>query len=221
MNMNAQELFIKEKLNERYSNTFEDALLLEILKEGYYDKIHEGNLLINIGDVLTHIPLILEGIVKIIRKGKEGDEVTLYYLEPGDTCAISFANCLHRKESIFKGVVESDIEAIFIPIQFVDAWLAKFQTWRHFIIDSYHFRLLEMVEVIDSLAFMKMKSRIWKYLTDKVKISSNNDLVITHQQIAKDLNSRRVVITRILKKLQDDGIIFSTRNKVEVLELLE
>ena len=214
-------MVIKDKLLHQYSETFEDKLIDEILNVGYYDKIYKGNLLIDIGDVLTHIPLILNGVVKIIRKGKEGDELTLYYLEPGDTCAISFANCIHRKESIFKGIVESDIEAIFIPIDFVDDWLAKFKSWRHFIIDSYHFRLLEMVESIDSLAFMKMKSRIWKYLTDKAKISNNNDLVITHKQIAQDLNSKREVITRLVLQLHKEGIICSTRNKIEVLMLLD
>ena len=149
-------------------------------------------------DYLTHIPLILKGVIKIIRPEKEGDELALYYLEPGDTCAISFANCINKKQSIFRGIAESDIEAIFIPVEYVDDWLAKYKSWRHFIIDSYHFRLLEMVESIDSLAFMKMKTRIWKYLTQKVKISNDIDLEITHQDIATDLNSSRVVITRIV-----------------------
>jgi CRP/FNR family transcriptional regulator len=219
--MNEQELDIRNKVLSQYSGTFEDELIDEILKVGHYDKLFEGSLLIDIGDVLTHIPLILDGLVKIIRKEKGGEELTLYFLEAGDTCAISFANCIHRKESIFKGIVESNMEAIFIPIEYVDDWLVRFKTWRHFIIDTYHFRLLEMVKSIDSLAFMKMKSRIWRYLTDKVKVENSNDLVITHQQIAQDLHSKREVITRILKELQEEKIIYSTRSKVKVLALLE
>ena len=118
------------------------------------------------------------------------------------------------------GIAEADIEAVFIPVEKVDDWLVKYKTWRHFIIDSYHFRLIEMVDSIDSLAFMRMEERIWKYLSHKVKISNDFDLEITHQDIAQDLNSSRVVITRILKKLHDDGKIYSTRNRVKVLELL-
>jgi len=167
---------------------------------------------------MTHIPLILNGVVKIIRKEKEGEELVLYFLERGDTCAISFVNCINRKKSIFKGVVESDIEAIFLPVTHIDDWLTKFKSWRHFIIDSYHFRLIEMVEAIDSLAFMKMHERLFKYLNDKVKITKSVDLEITHQEIADDMHSSRVVITRLLKQLQEEGKIYSTRNKIRVLD---
>lgn len=219
--MNTQELILREKLSDYYADVFEEELINEIVKVGHYDKVKAGELLIDIGSEMTHIPLILDGVVKILRQEKEGEEIVLYFLERGDTCAISFVNCINRKKSIFKGIVEKDIEAIFLPVQYIDDWLAKYKTWRHFIIDSYHFRLIEMVESIDSLAFMKMSDRLLKYLTDKVKINNDVDLEITHQEIANDLNSSRVVITRIIKQLHDDGKIFSTRNKIKVLEFYE
>ena len=217
--MNEQELEIRKKLLNQYSETFESELIEEILQVGHYDWISKGQVMIDIGDVLTHIPLILNGLVKIIRRDKEGEELTLYFLEPGDTCAISFANCIYREESIFKGIVEENMEAVFVPIEYVDQWLVKYQTWRHFIIDTYHFRLLEMVKSIDSLAFMNLKSRIWQYLTDKARVTQNNKLVITHQEIAQDLNSKREVVTRIIKQLEQEGIVDYTRNKVKILEL--
>jgi CRP/FNR family transcriptional regulator len=170
---------------------------------------------------MTHIPLILDGAVKIVRKEKEGEEFVLYYLEPGNTCAISFVNCINKKKSIFKGVVERDMEAIFIPVDHIDEWLIKYKSWRHFIIDSYHFRLIEMVDSIDSLAFLKMNQRVLKYLTDKVKINNNIEIEITHQEIANDLNSSRVVVTRLIKQLHDEGKIYSTRNYIKVLEFYE
>ena len=214
-----RELILKEKLKQKYSKIFEDKLIQEIVRYGFLKKIKKGNLFVDIGDDLTHIVLLTSGVLKIIRQDKDGLELSLYYLEPGETCAISFANCINRTKSIFKGIAETDVEAIFIPVDVVDEWLVKYKTWRYYIIDSYHFRLLEMVESIDSLAFLTLKNRIWKYLTDKVKISKDIDLEVTHQNIATDLNSSRVVITRILKQLHDDGIIYSTRNKVKVLEL--
>ncbi|MCA0133153.1 Crp/Fnr family transcriptional regulator [Winogradskyella alexanderae] len=219
--MTNQELVLREKLAVCYSDIFEEKLIDEIVKVGRYDKIKSGELLIDIGSELTHIPLILDGVVKIIRKEKEGEEILLYFLERGDTCAISFVNCINKKKSIFKGVVQNDIEAIFIPVENIDSWLANFKSWRHFIIDSYHFRLIEMVESIDCLAFMQMSERLLKYLTDKVKINNDVDLEITHQEIAQDLNSSRVVITRVIKQLHDEGKIFSTRNKIKVLEFHE
>ena len=212
---------LERKLLHEYSELFEEELIQEIIEVGDLKKIEKGKLLIDIGEELTHIPLIIEGLIKIIRKDKNGYELSIYYLEPGDTCAISFANCINKTKSIFRGIAESDVEAIFIPVDLIDKWLVKYKTWRHFIIDSYHFRLLEMVETIDSLAFLKMEKRIWKYLTGKVRITNDIDLEITHQKIAEDLNSTRVVITRIIKKLHDEGKIYSTRNKVKLLEFYQ
>lgn len=215
--MNDQELLLKEKLMNYYSEVLEEELMDEIVKVSHFNKIKSGELLIDIGDEMTHIPLIFEGIVKIIRKDNNGEEIVLYFLERGDTCAISFANCINKKRSVFKGVVEKDLEAIFLPVDYIDLWLSKFKSLRHFIIDSYHFRLLEMVDSIDGLAFMNLDQRIMKYLTDKVKVNNTNDLEITHLDIANDLNTSRVVISRIIKQLHDDKKIYSTRNKIRVL----
>ena len=217
--MKAQERIIREKLGEYYATIFEKELIDEIVEVGFLDKFKKGEIMVDIGEDMTHIPLILSGAVKVIRQEKVGDELVLYFLEKGDTCAISFINCINRKKSIFKGEVENDMEAIFIPVDIIDDWLAKYKTWRYFIIDSYHFRMLEMVESIDGLAFMKMNERLLKYLGDKAKINHNIDLEITHQQIADDLNTSRVVITRLLKQLHNDGKVYSTRNKVKVLDI--
>jgi len=219
--VNNQEIILREKLNDYYSDVFEEELIDEIIKVGHFDKIKSGKLLIDIGSDMTHIPLILDGVVKIMRKEKEGEEIVLYFLERGDTCAISFVNCINKKQSIFKGVVESDMEAVFLPVDYIDEWLVKYKSWRHFIIDSYHFRLIEMVESIDSLAFLKMDKRVLKYLMDKVKINNAIDLKITHQEIANDLNTSRVVVTRLIKQLHDEGKIHSTRNYIKVLEFFE
>lgn len=215
--MNDQELFLKEKLVKYYSEIFEEELINEFVKVSHFNKIKSGELLIDIGDEMTHIPLIFEGIVKIMRKDKNGEEIVLYFLERGDTCAISFANCINKKRSVFKGVVEKDLEAIFLPVDYIDSWLSKFKSWRHFIVDSYHFRLLEMVDSIDGLAFMNLDQRIMKYLTDKAKVNNTKDLEITHLEIASDLNTSRVVISRVVKQLHDAKKVYSTRNKIRVL----
>ncbi len=217
--MNTQEIILREKLSEYYATIFEKELIDEIVKVGFIDKYKSGETLVDIGENMTHIPLILSGAVKIIRQEKEGDELVLYFLEKGDTCAISFINCINRKESIFKATVENDTEAVFVPVDIIDDWLAKYKTWRYFIIDSYHFRLIEMVEAIDGLAFMNMTQRLLKYLSDKAKINRDVNLEITHQEIANDLNTSRVVVTRLLKELHNEGKVYSTRNKVKVLDL--
>ena len=168
--MNNSKEFLREKLNDYFSDIFEDDLIEEIVNTGFYRVIPNGEILIDIGDNMSHVPLILNGAVKIIREDKNGDEIALYFLEKGDTCAISFINCINRSKSMFRGIAEKDTEGVFIPVDKVDGWLKQYESWRHFIIDSYHIRLIEMVESIDSLAFMKLDDRLLKYLTDKFKI---------------------------------------------------
>lgn len=212
--MNNDKSFLREKLNDHYASIFEEELINEIIEIGIFRTIESGDILIDIGDKMTHIPLILHGAVKIIREDNNGDEIALYFLEKGDTCAISFVNCIHKTKSIFRGVTERETEGIFIPVEKIDEWLKKYDTWRHFIIDSYHIRLLEMVESIDSLAFMKLDDRLHKYLVDKVKIMKNNTLNITHQEIANDINTSRVVVSRLLKILENEGKLKIRRNRI-------
>ena len=205
---------LRNKLEDYYTQIFEKELIDEIIEVGILRKINENELLIDIGDNMSHVPLILNGAVKIIREDKTGEEIALYFLEKGDTCAISFINCIHRSKSMFRGVTEVETEGIFIPVEKVDQWLKKYESWRHFIIDSYHMRLIEMVESIDSLAFLKLDDRLLKYLTDKVKILKNNTLHITHQEIADDIHTSRVVVSRLLKRLENEGKIRIFRNRI-------
>lgn len=209
---------MKELLQDYYSIIFEPDLLKDIEKYGFLVKLKKGDLLIDIGSDITQVPLLLNGAIKIMREDKNGDEIILYFLERGDTCTISFVNCLNNTKSKIRGVVEKDSDAIYIPVKKLKEWMAKYETWREFVIESYSSRLDEMIEAIDTLAFMKMDQRVFKYLSDKVKIMRSSTLNTTHQYIASDLNTSRVVISRILKQLENDGVIKLFRNKIEVLE---
>ena len=215
--MNNNQNILKEKFLNYFSSILEKELLTEMLQVGSFDKIDAGELLVDVGDDLTHIPLIFEGTVKIIRHINEDGELVLYYLRPGDTCAISFINCIESKKSVFEGIVETDMEACFIPLDKVDEWLVKYKSWRRYIIDSYHFRLMEMLQSIDGLAFTSLNDRLFKYLMDMSERSNDNVLHITHQEIASDLNTSRVVISRIMKQLQEENKIVSSRNKIELI----
>ena len=210
---------IRTKLKGHFSEIFEKALLNEIIKIGIYKRIEKDQMLVDIGDEMTHIPLIIKGVVKIIREDDQNDEILLYSLHEGDTCAISFINCNHRDKSVFRGVVEKTTECIMIPVTKIEEWLVKYKTWRVFIIDSYHSRLLEMVETIEDVAFMSLDDRLHKYLVEEVKLLQNRTLIMTHQEIADDLNTSRVVISRMLKKLEKKGKLRLGRNRILVTDL--
>ncbi|MCD6543749.1 MAG: Crp/Fnr family transcriptional regulator [Flavobacteriaceae bacterium] len=209
---------MREKLNEFYKVVFEPELIDEIVEVGTYKRIRENELLLDIGDNFNRVPLMLTGAIKISRETVNGDEIVLYFLERGDTCTISFGSGLNSSKSKVRGVAEKPSEIIFVPVEKLDEWLVKYATWRSFVIDSYDIRLNEMLEAIDNLAFMKMDQRLYKYLTDKVKIMRSPTLNTTHQEIAIDLNTSRVVVSRLLKQLENEGKIKLYRNRIEVLE---
>ena len=209
---------IREKLEEYFGVIFEPELIDEIAEVGTYKKVEENEILMDIGDKFQCIPLMLTGAIKISRETKDGEEIVLYFLERGDTCTITFGSGLQSNKSKVRGIAEKESEIITIPVEKLEEWMVRYKSWRTFVIDSYNIRLSEMLEAIDTLAFMKMDQRLFKYLTDKVQIMRSTTLNTTHQEIAVDLNTSRVVVSRLLKQLENEGKIKLYRNKIEVLD---
>ena len=208
-----------QELKEAYGFIFEEELITEIEQNGVLKFAKEGDIIMDIGDYITAMPLLLEGAIKILREDKEGNELLLYFLERGDTCALTLSCCLGQTKSEVRAVTERDTNYIMIPVSKIEDWTAKFKSWRDFVFESYHSRLTEMLETIDTLAFMNMDERLLRYLQDKAKINQSEKLKVTHQQVAYDLNTSRVVISRLLKKLEMEGKIDLKRSHIAVYDL--
>lgn len=209
---------MKDKLKQEYGFLFEAPLLEEINTEGNYKKVTSGEYLIDINENVTHMPLLLSGALKVLRQDHEGDDLFLYYIEKGDTCAMTLTCCMGQTKSKIQAIAEKDSELILIPVQKMDEWITKYSSWRNFVFESYNNRFNELLEAIDSLAFMNMHERVYRYLKEKVMANSDKNITATHQEIANDLHSSRVVISRILKKLEKEGKIKLHRSWLEVLE---
>lgn len=210
---------LKEELVEAYHFIFEEELLEEIARYGSLKTVKAGEKIIEIGDYVKSMPLLLEGAIKIMRKDKDGDELLLYFLERGDTCAMTLSCCLGQTRSEIRAVAERDTKLIMIPIEKMEEWTSRYKSWRNFVFESYHSRLSEMLDTIDTIAFLNMDERLMRYLQDKAKINGSEKLQVTHQEIAYDLHTSRVVISRLLKKLEMEGKISLQRNNIEVLDL--
>ncbi len=209
-----------EKLHEKFQFLFEESLIQEICKTGNIKHYKEGTTIMDIGQLLTHMPFVISGSVKVMKEDKEGNELLLYYLELGDTCAVTLSCCTKPTKSAIKAITESDAEILFIPVEKMEEWMVKYKSWRGFVLDSYNVRMNEMLEAIDNLAFNNMEERLYKFLRDKVMITKDARLHITHFQIANELHSSRVVISRLMKKLENEGLVLQHRNYVEVKEFM-
>lgn len=208
-----------EQLKEAYGFIFEEDLIREIERTGVLKTVKEGEIIMDIKDYINAMPLLLEGAIKILREDTEGNELLLYFLERGDTCAFTLSCCLGQTRSEIRAVAERDTQLIMIPINKMEEWTATYKSWRNFVFESYHSRLTEMLETIDTLAFMNMDRRLLRYLQDKAKINQSEELQVTHQQIAYDMNTSRVVVSRLLKKLELEKKISLQRNQIVVLDL--
>lgn len=208
-----------EDLQKYYGYLFEEALLKEIADVAIAKEAKANEVIIDIGSYITSIPLLLSGAIKILREDKEGDDLVLYYIEKGDTCAMTLSCCMGQTKSKIKAVAETDVKLLMIPKQKMSEWLSKYKSWQEFILHSYHSRLQEFIDAIDTIAFLNMDERLLKYLKDKALVNQNETISVTHQQIANDLHTSRVVISRLLKALEKKDKIELNRNQIKVLEL--
>lgn len=209
---------MRQALIDNYGYLFEDELIEDILKVGHAHAVKQGDVIIDYGQSVRYMPLLMEGAIKIMRQDDEGEELLLYFLESGDTCTMTMTCCMGTTKSEIRAVAEKDSSLMMIPVENMAIWIQKYKGWMTFVFDSYSNRFSEMLEAIDSLAFSNMHDRIYRYLKDKVLVTKTTELDVTHQEIANDLHSSRVVISRLLKSLENEGKIKISRNKLEILE---
>ncbi|WP_323789558.1 Crp/Fnr family transcriptional regulator [Psychroserpens sp.] len=208
-----------EELRHNYGYLFEDDLLKEIETIGVVKELKANSKLIEIGDYIKSIPLLISGAIKILREDDDDGELVLYYLERGDTCAMTLSCCMGQSKSEIRAITETDAELIMIPVQKMSEWLGKYKSWQNFILQSYHTRMIELLEAIDTIAFLKMDERLLKYLRDKAMVTHDDLIHATHKDISEDLHTSRVVVSRLLKKLENEKKIELYRNNIKLLDL--
>ncbi|MDX1462076.1 MAG: Crp/Fnr family transcriptional regulator [Marinirhabdus sp.] len=206
-----------QELKTHYGTRFEPALLEEINQVATFVELPEGKELMRPGQYIKSMPLLLSGSIKIMRPDDKGDELLLYYLEKGDTCALTMTCCIDRTKSEIHAVTETPVKLLMIPVGKMEEWSSKFKTWRNFAFQSYHSLILELMESLDNIAFNNMDERLENYLADKAHVQRSNHIYMTHREIAAELHTSRVVISRLLKKMENKGHIRLHRSFIEVL----
>ena len=207
------------------SNRKFDFLLEKGIREEFEDV--GSNLEFNAGDIIVEpnkyikvIPLVLKGTIKVIRETNGGNELILYYIRSGESCAVSLSTSLMNKLSNIKAVAEENVELIAIPSSVSSKWYEIYSSWRMFVLKTMDNRYDEIINALDSVAFKKIDERLVDYLKSKSEALQSNVLNITHQEIANELSTSREVITRLLKQLEQKGVLKLFRNKVEILSLV-
>ncbi|MFA7446842.1 MAG: Crp/Fnr family transcriptional regulator [Weeksellaceae bacterium] len=204
-------------IEESFAGVFEPQLIKEIVDVATLVEFDENDILIDFGQYMRAMPLLMKGAIKIMREDFDEGELLLYFLEKGDTCAMTMACCVGTKKSEIRAIAETAGVVAMIPVAKMEEWMGKYKSWRAFVFQSYNSRFNELLSAIDNIAFKHMDERIESYLNEKSKVNNSRILTQTHQEIAYELNSSRVVISRLLKAMENDGKIKLNRNNIELL----
>jgi CRP/FNR family transcriptional regulator, anaerobic regulatory protein len=196
----------------------EPSLLREIAREGTIKQLAAGEEALRTGQYIRSTVLVLNGLVKVYREDEEGNEFLMYYLEQGDACALSMMCSAKNEQSQVMVKAVSDAEVLLVPAHLTEQWLARYKTWYNFVIASYRERFEELLQTLDSIAFKGLDERLVFYLKRHVKLMGK-EVRLSHQNIAEELNSSREVISRLLKKLEQQGAVILHRNYIEVISL--
>jgi len=204
----------------KFSSVFESELLAELEKKSMIMQVKAGEIMLNPGQTIRAVPLVLSGIFKVSRINEEGQELLLYYVKEGESCAMTFTCCMMAHASVIRGSAEEDSELLCIPVDLMDEWMMKYRTWKRYVMTTILNRFTEVLRSIDEVAFKKLDDRLVNYLKEKSKATGSPLINLSHQQIADELGTNRVVISRLLKRLELDKKLLLYRNQIRLMKEL-
>lgn len=196
---------------------FQSLLKEEISQYGQLKKFPAGSVILQEDSYIKVIPLVLNGSLKVMRTDPQGHEILLYYITPGESCIMSFLGGIHNETSKIKAIVEEDAEILFIPVEKASEWVKKFPEWSDFIFRLYHKRFEELLTAVNAIAFQKLDSRLLQLLRQKADLYQSKDIKITHQQLADELGTAREAVSRVIKQMENEGLVKLARNKITIL----
>lgn len=205
-------------LSSEFSSSPE--LVEKLYQNGITKNYNQGDIILDENASIRSIPIVMKGMLKVIRTEEDGREILLYYIKAGETCIMSFLGGMHNEKSIVKAEIEEDAEILFLPVDKVSLFIKEYPEWLDYIFRLYHKRFEELLDIINAIAFKKVDERLLNLLHKKAEITDTNTINTTHEQLANELGTARVVVSRLLKQLEDEGKVKLGRNKIILLETL-
>jgi len=205
-------------LEQVYAPLFEDSLLREIEQKSMLITATAGQGLIRMGQPITVVPMVLSGTLKVSRENDEGQELLLYYVRPGEGCAMTFSCGLMSQVSLVKGTAEEDLLILCVAVAAMEEWMQKYSSWKRFVMSTIVNEFMDVIKSVDDVTFKKMDERLIYYLKERSRVSGSSLINLTHQQIADELGTNRVVVSRLLKKLETEKRLLLYRNQIKLLK---
>lgn len=192
-------------------------LVKKLYQHGIQKNYESGDILMNENSHIRSIPIVTKGSIKVIRTEEDGREILLYYIKAGESCIMSFLGGLHNETSKIKAEIEDDAEILFLPMDKVSLFIKEYPQWLDYIFRLYHKRFEELLDIVNAIAFKKVDERLLKLLHKKAELNDSKIILTTHEQLANELGTARVVVSRLLKQLEENGEVKLGRNKIALL----
>ena len=189
----------------------------KLYQYGIAKTFQEGDVILNENAYIKAIPLVTKGSIRVMRTDEDGREILLYYIKSGESCIMSFLGGMHHDTSKVKAIAEEETEILFIPIDKVTDLIKEYPEWLDYIFRLYHKRFEELLDVVNAVAFKKMDERLLNFIKRKCELTKSHTLYVTHEQLANELGTARVVVSRLLKQMEDEKLINLGRNKITLL----
>jgi CRP/FNR family transcriptional regulator, anaerobic regulatory protein len=197
---------------------FEPELILELDSNSALLSFEYGQVVMDIGQTIKMIPLVISGIFKISRVNDEGQEVLLYYMGKGESCSMAFTHSMMSQPSMVRATVEEDATLLYIPVGLSEEWMVKYSSWKKFVMFTIQNQFMSMVKAFEDFSSKKTDERLINYLKQKSSITGSKLINLSHQQIADEMGTNRVVISRLLKKFENDNKVLLFRNQIKLLK---
>jgi CRP/FNR family transcriptional regulator, anaerobic regulatory protein len=208
------------QINSIFSTRFESLLIKEVGERSMLITANAGQVLITAGQNIKMVPMVLSGTLKVSRVNEEGQELLLYYVREGEGCAMTFSCGMMSQPSLVKGTAEDDLSMLCVPVSIMEEWMTKYPSWKKFVMATIVDEFMDVINSVDAVTFKKMDERLVNYLKEKSKISGSSLVNLSHQQIADEMGTNRVVVSRLLKKLEIDKRLLLYRNQIKLLKEL-
>ncbi|HAD12302.1 MAG TPA: Crp/Fnr family transcriptional regulator [Saprospirales bacterium] len=211
---------LPQTLRQSFPAFDQTDLITWLVAEGMEKTFDAGAELMRVGGTVRFIPLVLSGSIKVSREDAEGREIFLYYIRPGETCAMTLSACYKGESSRINAITQETSQLFLLPAHLIHEATRKFPAWQRFAFESFGFRYDELLHTLESVVFQQLDQRLKHYLLEKAAALQTNRLQISQQQIADDLNASREIISRLIKQFENKGFLRHARGVIEIFSLV-
>jgi CRP/FNR family transcriptional regulator len=194
------------------------ALEKEVMEHASFMEVEADDVIVRVGQYVKVLPLVISGSLRVFQQS--GDrEILLYYVQPGETCIMSLTSCFFNVKSPTQAVADAHSEILCVPARYIREWQRKYDQWNEFIIRTFHGRYNELLNSFNSVAFDTIENRVIDYLNSYAARQKTTTILVTHLALANELGTTRVVISRILKRFEQEGRIQLLRSSIQIVKL--